>query len=190
MTANQFLHDVLNSGLIAFMVDDLAALEEVGFPKTNDLFLYPRPEHPDEPGVLYFTTKSYRNKNNKDDTLTEEQYRSLTSVSKQRYAPCYLIHLTKATWDRYQHNAPFLAQIVVDVYNQLFPDKAVDVQSLWSHRAKANGVSDVDFFFVEHAERMKNVEYLRKLARGISKDEDPHGNMARAAREALRRLGG
>lgn len=189
MTPNQFLHDVLNTGLIAFSVDDLAGLEKVGLPKTNDLFLCPRPKYPTEPGVLCFTTKSYRNKNNKEDTLTEEQYRNLTAVSKQRYAPYYLIHLTKAAWDSYQHNAPFLAQIVVDVYNQLFPDKAVDVHSLWSDRAKANGVSDVDFFFVEHAERMKNVEYLRKLADGVSKDEDPHGNMARAAREALRRLG-
>jgi hypothetical protein len=189
MNPSQFLHEVLTSSQIAFMVDDLSALGEVGLPQTKDLYLYPRPDHPNEPGILYFTTKGYRHKGNKNDTLTEEQYRALPAISKQRYADRYLIHLTKATWDSYKNNAPFLAQIVVDVYNQLFPQKAVDVESLWSDRAKSNGVSDVDFFFIEHAERMRNVEYLRRLSRGISKNEDPYGHLAKAAKEALHRLG-
>jgi hypothetical protein len=189
MSPNQFLQDVLASGKIAFSIDDLSALQNAGLPPTNDLYLYPRPKHPTEPGILYFTTKGYRREGSKNGNISEEEYRGLSPASKRQYVECYLIHLTKATWDSYKNNAPFLAQIVVDVYNQLFPDKAVNVESLWSDQAKANGVSDVDFFFVEHAERMRNVEYLRRLSRGISKQEDPHGALAEAAKLALRRLG-
>lgn len=192
MNANQFLNDVLASGRIAFCIDDLSALGEVhlaGLPQTRDLYLYPRPDYPNEIGILYFTTTIYRRRGDRNETLTEKQYRSLPFASQQQYEECYEIHLTKATWERYKNNAPFLAQIVVDVYNQLFPHREVRVESLWSDRAKSMQISDVDLFFVDHAERTRNVEYLRRLSRGISQEEDPHGNLAKAAKEALRRLG-
>lgn len=77
MSADQFLQDVLASGKIAFSIDDLSGLQKAGLPPTNDLYLYPRPKYPTEPGVLYFTTKGYRRKGSKNDSISEEEYHDL-----------------------------------------------------------------------------------------------------------------
>lgn len=181
--ANEFLSSVLKSDYIAFSIDDLSA-----HPECRDLYLYPR-GNPSEMGILYFSTKVYRNKDNKNDILYSEEYDQLQTSLRKNYTEHHLIHIAKATQEAYKSNVPFIAQIVVDVYNQLFPQKAVNAERLWSERAKAQGVSDLDLFFVDHAERIKNIEYLQRLAKGISKYEDPHGNLAKAARAVLRRLG-
>lgn len=59
---------------------------------------------------------------------------------------------------------------------------------LWSDRAKEKWIPDMFLFYLDHAEQSGNTEYLRRLAAGLPRGEDPYGRIAAEARAILARL--
>jgi hypothetical protein len=154
----------------------------------NDRFLVPRKNSKFGVGFLYLVIPEYVNRGDPEDILQVEDYDRLSKDAKGCYIKTFVIYFAEALWERIHDNVPFLAQMFADAYNRMYPEAAINERELWSQRACEKGISDLDLFYFDRALENRNLKYLRYVANNTSTKDDPHGNFARVAREALKSL--